>query len=798
MSSIRVHAVESANLATRQGCEKLIRIQTSTSEAQQIYVLSPLNDTELEISSLLELAKQRDERLWALQEQRFARWSTLVEEQLTMQIGQPVLERIKQDFADLEDILRSVWLVGEIASPVRNYLERICAGWLADLVSRYALQRGIAAQTIEYQSLLENGAGTSAVLFVYGTLPQVEGCSTDDVRCEFAASSIAAFLEAEAVTFWNSTSLLRNADYSLVPSARVIRSLSYSEATELSFFGAPVIHPQALVPAIKKNIVVNLRWWGDENEIGTLISRNGDEVNGYRVKGFSVIHNIALINVEGAGMIGVIGIASRLFTAMREAGISVILISQASSEYSICYAVPESQMEHACRVARLTFASELEEGRIQSIEGEGDLAILAAVGKRMTGQAGIAGNFFSSLGKAGVNVIAIAQGSSETNISTVIKDSDSKKALRALHARFFLSKQAISVGLIGPGGIGGTLLGQIACESQRLKEQFGLDIHIRGIANSKRMLLDQEGIDPDNWKQRFEHEAVPLDLDTFIHHIGATYFPHSLVIDCTTSSDLALKYDSWLNMGIHVITPNKKAGTSPMEYYNRLFDTCLRTGRRFLYETTVGAGLPVICTLKDLVQTGDRIRRIEGIVSGTLAWLFSTYDGSVPFSTLVRQAKEMGYTEPDPRDDLSGMDVGRKMVILAREMGYEVEVTDVPIQSLVHEELTSLSLEAFMEELESLDEPIHKAYEEAKRENKKLRYVGIVDETGRCSASLKSFDIGHPFAQAGGTDNVICFITDRYFEQPLVIRGPGAGREVTAGGVFSDMLRLAAYLGARI
>jgi aspartokinase/homoserine dehydrogenase 1 len=271
-----------------------------------------------------------------------------------------------------------------------------------------------------------------------------------------------------------------------------------------------------------------------------------------------------------------------------------------------------------------------------------------------------------------------------------------------------------------------------------------------------------------------------------------------LIIDCTTSSQLAQQYDNWLEMGIHVITPNKKAGTAPMAYYNKLFDTCLRTGRRFLYETTVGAGLPVICTLKDLVQTGDRIHRIEGIVSGTLAWLFSTYDGTVPFSTLVRKAKEMGYTEPDPRDDLSGMDVGRKTVILAREMGYEVEVQDIPIQSLVPAGMDSLSIEAFMQNLEVLDPHIEQAYRDAERKGEKLRYVGIVDEKGACSASLASFGSDHPFAQARGTDNVICFTTDRYLNQPLVIKGPGAGREVTAGGVFSDMLRLAAYLGARI
>ncbi|HKL57270.1 MAG TPA: bifunctional aspartate kinase/homoserine dehydrogenase I, partial [Sphaerochaeta sp.] len=607
-----------------------------------------------------------------------------------------------------------------------------------------------------------------------------------------------AQLQAGGVTFWNNLSLLRNADISEVPSSLVIPSLSYSEATELSFFGAPIVHPQALLPAMNASIDVHLRWWGDSKAKGSIISSSGNNGSSNKVKGFSTIRDIALINVEGAGMSGVVGIAGRLFSAMRKASISVILISQASSEYSICFAVPQSQMELACQTAKEAFAHELQDRLIHSIEAEGECAILAAVGEQMTGQAGVAGKFFSSLGKARVNVIAIAQGSSETNISAVIKEHDCKKALRALHARFFLSKQALSVGIFGPGSIGGTLLDQIASETQRLKEQFGLDIHIRGIANSTTMVLHQDGIDLASWRESMATEAVPLDIKQFAKHIGATYFPHSLIVDCTTSRDLAQQYVTWLEEGIHVITPNKKAGTEPYAYYESLFETCLRTGRRFLYETTVGAGLPVICTLKDLVQTGDRIHRIEGIVSGTLAWLFNQYDSSVPFSTLVRQAKEMGFTEPDPRDDLSGMDVGRKTVILARELGYKVEVEDIPIQSLVPDHLQELPLGQFLTRLEELDEPIQKLFEQATAKGEKLRYVGTVDKQGCCSAALESFPMTHAFAQATGTDNVICFTTDRYLEQPLVIKGPGAGRAVTAGGVFSDILRLAAYLGARI
>ena len=352
-------------------------------------------------------------------------------------------------------------------------------------------------------------------LFVYGKLPQAEKSDPREGVSEYGAAQLGAQLGASGVSFWNSLSLLRNADISEVPSSLVIASLSYSEATELSFFGAPIIHPQALLPAMNANIDVQLKWWGDVKAKGSVISIDGANGSSNKVKGFSTIRDVALINVEGAGMSGVIGIAGRLFSAMRKASISVILISQASSEYSICFAVPESKKDLACQTAKEAFAHELQDRLIHSIEAEGECAILAAVGEQMTGQAGVAGKFFSSLGKAGVNVIAIAQGSSETNISAVIKAKDSKKALRALHARFFLSKQALSVGLFGPGSIGGTLLDQIASETQRLKEQFGLDIHIRGIANSKSMVLHQDGIDIANWREYLATEAVPLDNEKF-------------------------------------------------------------------------------------------------------------------------------------------------------------------------------------------------------------------------------------------------------------------------------------------
>jgi len=791
MKDYRLHSVDSGNLFSTEGCARLCDIAGRESEKVQFFVLSPITADGYEMRSLLESAKNHDERLWSSMEKRSGAWTALVDELLDRPATLPVMQRIKQGFSDIEDLLKAIWLTGYVSKGSIAFVDKLLSTWICDILCHfYILSSGKDADIVSIDALSALPKLEKSAYMVYGVL------STDDV--EERTAYLASLLDAKGVTFWNTASLLRSADINEVPSAKVIPYLTYQEATELSFFGAPVIHPHALLPAIKANIDVALRYWGEPEEAGTVVSGKPEKRVEERVKGFSIIHRVALINVEGAGMSGVKLTASRLFTALGEAGISVILISQASSEYSICYAVSEEESALAVRTTRSVFAKELEAGQIHQVEEKENMAILAAVGAQMSGQIGTAGKFFSALAQAKVNIVAIAQGSSESNISVVINTDDSKRALRALHAGFFLSRQALSIGLIGPGNIGGTLLTQIAQQNVRLNDQFGLDIRIRGIANSKRMLLDEEGIDLSSWKERFQEESEPFEMDRFLSHVGATYFPHSVIVDCTTSASIADHYVEFLERGMHVITPNKKAGTTPYPYYRKIFETCRNTGRRFLYETTVGAALPVICTLKDLVQTGDSIHSIEGIVSGTLAWLFNNYDGTVPFSMLVRKAKEMGYTEPDPRDDLSGMDVGRKTVILSRELGFHTEVSDVPIESLVPEEMRGDSVDKFMERLSELDEPMKEKYLQAKEKGMRLRYVGKVDAKGNCSAALREYPLSHPFSQATGTDNVILFSTDRYNEQPLVIKGPGAGREVTAGGVFSDILRLGAYLGARI
>jgi aspartokinase/homoserine dehydrogenase 1 len=415
----------------------------------------------------------------------------------------------------------------------------------------------------------------------------------------------------------------------------------------------------------------------------------------------------------------------------------------------------------------------------------------------MAGAHGVAAKVFNSLGDAGVNVRAIAQGASERNISVVVEGKSAAKALRAVHAGFYLSPNTMSIGLIGPGTVGGVLLAQIATQVERLRS-LNVDFRVRGIASSKRMLLEETAIDLANWPELLAARGLPLDMEKFAHHVQTDYIPHSVIIDCTANAGVAAHYADWLADGIHVVTPNKKANSGALPYYRSLQSARRAAGTHYLYEATVGAGLPVIQTVRDLRETGDEILSIEGIFSGTLAYLFNVFDGSEAFSSIVRMAKQKGYTEPDPRDDLSGIDVARKLIILGREMGLTLELTDVQIAGLVPKALEQCSVEEFMARLPEFDADMTALVAAAAKKREVLRYVGRIDAAGKATVGLTGFDAKHAFANIALTDNVVRFATRRYCDNPLIVQGPGAGPEVTAGGVFADLLRLSAYLGAHI
>ncbi|MGI9220093.1 MAG: bifunctional aspartate kinase/homoserine dehydrogenase I [Woeseiaceae bacterium] len=613
---------------------------------------------------------------------------------------------------------------------------------------------------------------------------------------DFSAAIFAALSDASELTIWTDVDGIMSADPNRVPEARIIDRMSYSEAMELAYFGASVIHPQTLGPVIAANIPLVIRNSFKPAHPGSRIEKSADSEDS--IKGITAIGGIAIVNLEGAGMIGVPGTADRMFSALKSAGVSVTLISQASSEHSICIAVPQDLAERATRVIKDAFAVELTTGQIQSVDRTDDQSIVAVVGDDMEGTPGVASRFFGSLAGAGINVRAIAQGSSERNISAVVDSADATRALRAAHSGFYLSNKTISIGLIGPGTVGATLLKQIERRAQQLIGQFNLDIRVRAIARSSSMLLSESRIDISNWQEEFVESAVDLDFDAFEECVNPDHLPHAVIIDCTASEAVAAHYAGWLQRGIHVITPNKRACSGDLDEYQQLQQLSASGNAHFFYETTVGAALPIISTLRDLVDTGDDVRSVKGIFSGTLAYLFNVYDGTKPFSEIVREAKEKGFTEPDPRDDLSGMDVARKLVILARELGQQVGIGGFPVTNLVPEALRECDVQEFLNKLADYDDEMKNLYDAAQAADKKLRYIGQLDADGNVSVGLESVDANHTFSNINLTDNIVQFETARYSANPLYVQGPGAGPDVTAGGVFSELLRLAKFLSVSV
>jgi len=643
-------------------------------------------------------------------------------------------------------------------------------------------------------AVLEQGLSEIAVMTGFIAVDE-DGQQTTLGRngSDFSAAIFAALTAADELDIWTDVNGVMSADPRRVPDAQVIHSLSYNEAMELAYFGASVIHPQTLGPAIENDIAVVIRNSFQPELPGSRISTLQSDSK--HIKGITAVSDMALLNVEGTGMIGVPGTADRLFAALKNAGVSVTLISQASSEHSICIAIPGDLAERAKLTITDAFAEELDGGQIESIDITGNQSIIAVVGDGMAGSPGVAARFFANLGRAGINVRAIAQGSSERNISAVVDTDDVTRALRAVHSGFYLSAKTISVGIIGAGVVGGTLLDQILQQQARLAERFGLDLRVRAIARSSRMLLGERRIDLNNWRDDLNKSEVAVDFAAFEDHVHAEHLPHAVIIDCTADESIANRYAGWLARGIHVITPNKKAFSASQTYYEAIRDAAEEGGSHYFYETTVGAALPIIKTIRDLVDTGDSIRSVKGILSGTLAYLFNVYDGSKPFSEIVVDARNSGYTEPDPREDLSGMDVARKLTILARELGQKIEIGDFPVQNLIPEALRDSSVDEFLERLADYDDEMLQQYNAAKAEGKVLRYIATLNAAGEAEVGLKTVSEDDAFSNMQLTDNLVQFSSERYSQNSLVIQGPGAGPEVTAGGVFGDLLRLATFLG---
>jgi aspartokinase/homoserine dehydrogenase 1 len=747
------------------------------------------------------------------------RYSTTTSELLDGKQKAAVLDAWSKDADDVRDVLKAIALVKSApqrsCDVVAGYGEIWSARLLAAVLASMAPGRGgtwIDARDVITVHQTELGPTvqwevsrdkfSSVVPADFAGIAVMTGfIATDEVGLQttlgrngsdFSAAIFAALSSACELSIWTDVDGVMSADPNRVPEARVIDHLTYNEAMELAYFGANVIHPQTLGPVIDNEIPVFIRNSRKPEHPGSRVA--ADAALADSIKGITAIGGMALVNLEGSGMIGVPGTADRLFAALKNAGVSVTLISQASSEHSICIAVPRDLAERARQVISDEFAEELAGRQIQRVDVTDAQSIVAVVGDGMAGTPGIAARFFGTLGRAGINIRAIAQGSSERNISAVVDSDEATRALRAVHSGFYLSAKTISIGLIGPGTVGRTLLRQIEKQSARLAEEFNLDLRVRAIARSKSMLLGDRRIALADWQGQFESAAVDLDLEEFEAHVNPDHLPHAIIIDCTASESITSKYADWLKRGIHIITPNKKAFSGSFANYQALQAAADEGSAHYFYETAVGAALPIITTLCDLIYTGDEVRSVNGILSGTLAYLFNVYDGSRPFSDIVREARDNGYTEPDPRDDLSGMDVARKLTILAREMGEAIEIGDFPVQNLVPEALRDCSIEEFLDRLPDYDDEIDSLYREAVATGRQLRYIAGFDAQGNASVGLEAIDAEHPFSNINLTDNIVQFKSERYSDNPLVVQGPGAGPEVTAAGVFADLLRLANYL----
>src|SRR5580658_6330042 len=741
-----VHKFGGSSVADADCFGRVAAILEGAPSARLGVVLSACRGVTDALLRLIALAERQDDTYFREIAHLRARHAAIAAALLEESVAQQYLEELDRDCRDLEGILHAVKLTRSAYRNVSNLIAGYGEIWSTRLFLRFFAARGRRAGpvqwldarrviTVEWGPLgpgiqwaqsrtnLEalvpgNFAGT---LIITGFIASDKrGVQTTLGRngSDLSASIFGALLKAAEIHIWTDVDGVLSADPRRVPDATVIDSLSYNEAMELAYFGAKVIHPQTMAPAVKGGIPIWIRNTFAPEKVGTLICAQPTSL--LPVKGITSIERVALVNLEGTGMIGVPGTAHRLFGALREEGISVILISQGSSEHSICCAIPQEQAERAASIIRQAFERELQEGQIQSVDIDPDQAILAVVGDGMAGMPGIAAKVFAALGASGVNVRAIAQGASERNISVVVEGRTSVRALRAVHGGLYLSPHTLSVGVIGPGTVGRVLLDQLASQSERLRQQFRLDLRVRGVLGSRRMLLADNDVAGRNWRAQYEASGRNADITRFVEHVRLDYLPHTVLVDCTASSAVAAGYADWLGAGIHIVTPNKKANSGPLEDYRRIQAARRAGAAHYLYEATVGAGLPIVQTLRELLQTGDEIVSIEGIFSGTLAYLFNVYDGSVGFASIVHDARARGFTEPDPRDDLSGLDVARKLIILAREMGLALELRDVRVESLVPADLGSGSIEEFMAQLPRYDAPMQQRLLEARARGKVL------------------------------------------------------------------------------
>ncbi len=803
------------SVANAENISKSIEIITRAQEKMRtVAVVSALGGITDKLLEAGAAAARGDESYKDLLKAIELRHLDTVRELIPVTRQSSILSLVKKTLNQLEDICNGIFLLGELSARTKDTVvsfgellssQIVSAGLLAkETANVWKDSRELIITDAQFGQARVDFAATGEKMKHYfsthaGHLFLVPGFIASDADgitttlgrggSDFTAAIYASSLDAVSLEIWTDVSGMMTADPRIVPTAKVIPNISYQEAMELSHFGAKVIYPPTLQPVMNRNIPVWIKNTFAAGDAGTLVEKEAKKTAS-SIRGISSISKIALLSLEGSGMVGIPGFSRRLFAALSDHRINVILITQASSEHSICVGVEESLSVLAKQAVDGTFDTEIESGKVQPLIVERELAIIALVGDNMKSHPGTSGKMFGVLGRNGINVRAIAQGSSERNISAVIARSDVKKAVNVLHEEFFeATYKQLNLFITGTGNVGKLLLQQFHQQYGYLLEQLRLQVRVTGLANSRRMLVNEEGIDLAQWQEALE-QAEEMNLLTFTSVIAQKNLRNSVFVDVTANKDVSASYGSLLQKSIAVVACNKIACSSPYQYYRQLKELSKEYNAPFFFETNVGAGLPVIGTLNDLLRSGDQIRKIEAVLSGTLNFVFNHYDGRTSFARVVRQAQDEGYTEPDPRLDLSGTDVMRKIMILAREAGNVLEMEDIQNVSFMPPSCMEGDVNHFYAAMEQEEAHFKKLYDAAAAVGKKLKFVASY-ENGKAVTGLQQIDPAHDFYHLYGKDNIVVFYTDRYPEQPLVVKGAGAGAAVTASGVFADIIRAA-------
>ena len=722
-----------------------------------------------------------------------------------------LLDLVNELLNELKDIFQGIYLIRDLSpktsATIVSYGERLSSIIVATLIDGavwYDSRQFIKTEKKHNKHILDSDLTYRLVRETFKDIPDVSlvpgFISTDKNTGEvtnlgrggsdYTASIIAAALDADILEIWTDVDGFMTADPRVISTAYPIAELSYVEAMELCNFGAKVVYPPTIYPVCHKNIPILIKNTFNPDAPGTIIRQEADH-SSKAIKGISSINDTCLITMTGLGMVGVIGVNYRIFRALAENGISVFLVSQASSENSTSIGVRNEDAPLACEVLNKEFAKEIEMGEIFPMKAEGGLATIAIVGENMKHTPGIAGKLFGTLGRNGINVIACAQGASETNISFVVDGGSLRKSLNVIHDSFFLSEyQVLNLFICGIGTVGGSLLEQIHGQQEKLKQERGLNLKVVGIANGHKALFTRSGIDLGNFRQELEEKGMPSSPQVLHDEIIGMNIFNSVFVDCTASEEIAGLYKDFLSHNISVVAANKVAASSAYDVYAELKHIARQRGVKFLFETNVGAGLPVINTINDLINSGDKILKIEAVVSGTLNYIFNELSADMPLSATIRKAKEEGYSEPDPRIDLSGKDVIRKLVILAREAGYRIEQEDVEKHLFIPDTYFTGTLDDFWRNIPRLDAEFEARRKKLEAEGKHWRFVARL-ENGKGMVSLQEVDSRHPFYNLEGSNNIILLTTERYNEYPMLIQGYGAGASVTAAGVFADIMSIA-------